>query len=167
VTAIIVLTLLALAFLLFLGLQIRRRYRATPEGERVVPPLVDIEAFRNLTDPREEEFLRLSLSRREFRRIQRLRLRAATQYVAALSQAIGCLVQLGQDARLDPNPRVAASGEEILQRALRLKVLCLVTQWKLNVAVFCPTLLSPSGGLADRYLHVTALAESLPGRIAA
>ncbi len=42
---------------------------------------VDLEAFRNLLDPREEDFLRASLLPREFRVIQRERMRAAVDYV--------------------------------------------------------------------------------------
>ncbi|MFZ0802262.1 MAG: hypothetical protein WAN70_08850, partial [Terriglobales bacterium] len=42
---------------------------------------VDLRAFRNLTDPEEEEYLRLNLPPADFRRIQRERLRAAVEYI--------------------------------------------------------------------------------------
>jgi hypothetical protein len=168
VISIFALTLLALAFLLFLILQVRGRYFSPvdpdPGGSL---PVVDLEAFRNLTDPEEEAFLRLHLSRKEFRNIQRVRLRAAILYVSALSKNVGALAEAGQKARLHPTPSIAASGQEILQHALRLKVACLATQWKLNVAIVCPTLLSPTGTLADRYVQVTGLAEALPVELAA
>jgi hypothetical protein len=167
VISIIALTLLALAFLLFLILQVRGRYFSPTDPDPTGLPVVDLEAFRNLTDPEEEAFLRRHLSPKEFRRVQRIRLRAAILYVSALSKSVGALVEVGQKARLHPTPSVAASGQEILQHALRLKVGCLATQWKLNVAIICPTLLSPSGTLADRYVRVTGLAEALPIELAA
>jgi len=167
VTAIIVLTLLAFAFLAFLGYQIRKRYFGLPDGHVVPCPSVDLEAFRNLTDPQEERFLRVRLSKEDFRRVQRLRLRAAAQYVAALSQGAADLVQMGQEARRDPDPQIAASGEKLLQDALRLKARCFTTQWRLSLAVLCPTLLSPTDSVIDSYLRVSALANTLPDRIAA
>ena len=163
-----ILTLIAFAFLLFLLQQVRGRYTPpTDPGPVPALPLVDLEAFRNLTDPNEEAFLRHRLSAPEFRKIQRLRLRAADLYVSALSHNVSELVRLGQRARLHPNPQVAVSGEEILQQALRLKVRCLGAHWKLKAAMFCPTLLSPSGSLADGYSHVFELAHELPEELAA
>ena len=165
---IIALTLLAIAFLLFLIHQVRGRYIPPIDpGPGEVLPTVDLEAFRNLTDPAEEMFLRQNLSSQDFRRIQRVRLRAATLYVSALSHNVGALVQVGQRARIHPDPRIAASGQEIMQYALRLKARCLATQWKLSIAMLSPTLLSPSGSLADRYVQVADLANALQAERAA
>jgi hypothetical protein len=168
VIPIIALTIVAAAFLLFLMLQVRGRYTRphNPSLVETLPP-VDLEAFRNLTDPQEEIFLRHHLSPREFRRVQRLRLRAANLYVSALAQNAGSLIQAGQKARLHPDPAISASGQEVTQQALRLKLLCLAAQWKLNVATLCPTLLSPSSKLADRYSQVANLADALPTELAA
>lgn len=165
---IIALTLLAVGFLLFLIQQVRGRYVPPIDpGPGEVLPEVDLQAFRNLTDPAEEMFLRQNLSSRDFRRIQRVRLRAATLYVSALSHNVGALVQVGQRARIHPDPRIAASGQEIMQYALRLKTRCLATQWKLSIAILCPTLLSPSGSLADRYAQVADLANAVQAEHAA
>src|ERR1700690_1536060 len=42
---------------------------------------VDLDAFRNLVDPGEEDFLRSSLLPPQFRAVQRERMRAALEYV--------------------------------------------------------------------------------------
>ena len=55
---------------------------------------VDVEAFRNLVDPDEEEFLRANLSPPEFRRIQRERLRAAVEYVSCAAQNAAILLRV-------------------------------------------------------------------------
>jgi hypothetical protein len=162
VIPIITLTLLAVAFFAFLLLQVRKRYsRRLPSAAGGKVPPVDLAAFRNLTDPAEEAFLRAQLPSEEFRRIQRLRLRAAMLYVNALSQNVAALMQVGQAARLQSDPQIAASGQAIMSCALRLKVRCLATECKLAVAILLPTVFSFSGVLADRYRHVADLANSL------
>src|SRR5438876_8871088 len=97
VIPIMAVSLLAIVFFLFLILQVRGRYmrravRVPDEGLETV----DLEAFRNLTDPSEEAFLRQRLTPAEFRKVQRVRLRAATLYVSALSENVGALLQLAQ-----------------------------------------------------------------------
>jgi hypothetical protein len=164
----ILLAAAAIVFLLFLSSQVWRRY--SPKGEashagQLIP--VDLEAFENLTDPEEEQFLRVNLSPAEFRGLQRARIRAARMYVAALSGNAGVLVAVGQSARSHADPEIAASGQEILQRAIRLKVWCLLSVLRLNSAMVFPTVLSPSGRIADQYLVVTSMAANLPRKVAA
>lgn len=165
---IILLTAVAIVFLVFLISQIWWRY--SPRGEaahagQLTP--VDLDAFENLTDPEEEQFLRVSLSATEFRGVQRSRIRAARMYVAALSENAGRLVAVGQSARLHSDPEIAASGLEILQRAIRLKVWCMLSLLRLNAALVFPTILSPSSGLANQYLLVTYMAANLPRKVTA
>ncbi len=82
-TPLIVLGLVASVFLLFLMLQLWRRY--SQRNPLALTP-VDLDAFENLTDPEEEAFLRHNLSPAEFRSVQRLRIRVAKMYVAAMSK---------------------------------------------------------------------------------
>jgi len=169
-TAFIVLAVVAMLFLLFLGSAIWSRYsRRTGAIQRQSAQLtpVDLEAFDNLTDPEEEQFLRTNLSPKEFRRVQRLRIRAAKLYVAALSQNAGVLMAAGQSARLNSNPDVAATGQELVQKAIRLKVWCLFSLMRMDTAFFFPVLLSPSNKLANQYMLISYMAANLPERVAA
>ena len=163
-----VLTLIALVFVLFLAGQawshFARRNDA-PRTEQLTP--VDLDAFENLIDPEEEQFLKTNLSPSEFRGVQRTRIRAARMYVVALSENAGVLVGIGQSARLHPNPEIAATGLEISQRALRLKVWCLLAMFRLGTALVLPTILSPSSRIADQYLLVTYMAANLPKKATA
>ncbi len=82
---------IAAIFVLFLILQVWRRYSTkgeAPNAGQLIP--VDLEAFENLTDPEEEQYLRANLSPAEFRGVQRSRIRAAKMYVIALSQMPPC-----------------------------------------------------------------------------
>lgn len=163
-----ILTFVVLVFLLFFGSQVWRRYSARGgaiHAKRLMP--VDLDAFENLTDPEEEQFLKVILSRAEFRRVQRTRIRAAMTYVATLSENAGALVAVGQSARSHPDPEVAAAGTEIIQRSLQLKVWCLLAMFRLSGAMVFPTILSPSGRIANQYLLVTYLAANLPRKVAA
>ncbi len=169
-TVFIVLAIFAVLFLLFLGSWLRSR-SSRPCGaiQRQAAELVavDLEAFENLTDPEEEQFLRSNLQPKEFRRVQRLRLRAAKLYVAALSQNAGMLMAAGQSASLNSNPEVAATGQELVQKAIRLKVWCLFSLMRMDAALFFPVLVSPSNKLANQYMLVSYMAANLPGRATA
>lgn len=164
----VILAAFAIVFLVFLVSQVWWRY--SPSGEAVhagqLTP-VDLEAFENLTDPEEEQFLKVSLSLAEFRGVQRARIRAAKMYVAALSENAGLLAAAGQSARSHSDPEIAAAGLEILQRAMRLKVWCMLALLRLNAAMAFPTILSPSGEIASQYLLVTYMAANLPRKVTA
>jgi hypothetical protein len=128
---------------------------------------VDLDAFENLIDPEEEQYLRVKLSPSEFREVQRARIQAAMVYVAALSRNAHTLVGVGQSARYHTNPEVAAAGAEIVQRALRLKLWCLLALVRLNAANVFPNILTPSSRIANQYLLVTYMATSVQTRVIA
>ena len=86
---------------------------------------VDVDAFRNLLDPEEEQYLRENLPHSEFKTIQRERLGAALDYIGALSHNASLLLQLGQTARQSPDSRVVDAGRHIVDNALRLRLYAL------------------------------------------
>ncbi|MFZ3340551.1 MAG: hypothetical protein WA609_05455 [Terriglobales bacterium] len=161
---------LAALLLLFLTSQIWGRYARSGEAlqtENGQLTAVDLEAFENLTDPEEEHYLRKNLSAAAFRRVQRTRLRVAKMYVAALWQNAAVLVAVGQSARSSADPATAATGQEIMQRAIRLKIWCLLSLLRMDAALIFPAHVSPSSRLANQYMLVTYIAANLPGRAAA
>jgi len=166
-TALIILASAVVAFLFFLFFQVWRRYFRPAEvaAAQLIP--VDLEAFENLTDPEEVRFLRNHLPPQQFRAIQRTRIHAAKVYVAALSENAGVLVSLGQSARSQPDPEVAAAGVDIVQRAIKLKVWCLFSLLQLNAALLFPARMAPTNGITHRYLLVTYMAANLGAKSAA
>jgi hypothetical protein len=162
---VIALATAAVAFLLFLAYQAWWQSGNTGEVENLTP--VDLEAFRNLTDPEEVRFLRVNLSPREFRRIQRMRLRATASYISVISQNAGRLVVIGRSMSASPDAEIAAMGLDVVHRAFQLKLWCSLSLWKLNANMILPTLLSPSSRIADRYHDVSSLTASLPRKVAA
>jgi hypothetical protein len=83
---------------------------------------LDIEAFRNLVDSREEEFLRSNLSPKKFREIKRQRAWAAFIYAREAGGAAMALAKVGQAAQRSSDPRIAASGAQVAENAFRLRL---------------------------------------------
>ena len=162
---VIALATTAVAFLLFLSYQAWRQSGDAGEIENLLP--VDLDAFRNLTDPEEVLFLRVNLSPKEFRRIQRMRLRAAAVYISVISSNASRLVVIGRSVSAHPEAEIAAAGLDVVHRALQLKLWCSLSLLKLRATMIWPTLLSPSSRIADRYLDVSSLTAALPRKLAA
>jgi hypothetical protein len=140
---IIVFSFLALGFL----------YRAARGHSAAIKGLADLEgqtkpvdlpAFQNLIAPDEESFLRENLSSRDFRQVQRLRMLAALDYVRRTAHNASVLLRLGEAARASADPSIAQAGQELMNSALHLRMIAMLTQVQLYARVLLPTVqLSP------------------------
>ena len=101
-----------------------RRTKDLPDLDQAATAIqsLDIEAFRNLVDPEEEAFLRARLPPKEFRKIRRERARAALAYVKALSHVSLQFARFGDAAQRSPDPAIAASGRQIANSAIYLRL---------------------------------------------
>jgi hypothetical protein len=125
---------------------------------------VDLDAFRNLVDPDEEQYLREHLPPAEFRPIQRERLRAALDYIGGVSHNAAVLLHFGQAARLSLDPLVAEAAHQLVDEAVRLRLYALVATGKLYARmVFPETILEPIG-IVDSYQSLSHRATLL-GRL--
>ena len=122
---------------------------------------VDLEAFRNLTEPSEEEYLRTTLPATEFRSIQRQRLRAAIDYLGGVSHNAAILLQLGQYSRQSTDPQVAEAGRRLTDDALRMRMYSMMAICKLAVRYAFPDAALEPGGVIDRYQRLTTEAMQL------
>jgi hypothetical protein len=125
---------------------------------------VDIAAYRNLVDPAEEEYLRLRLPSREFRRIQRERLRAAREYVQCTAANAAVLLRLGEATRLSAEPAIAQAGQDLVNQALRLRLYASVAEATLLLGILIPGLHISATGISDSYENLTGLVSRL-GRL--
>jgi hypothetical protein len=157
--------LLVLISLMALLLMYAARGKTSPIGElddlvgRTRP--VDIDAFRNLVDPAEEDFLRENLPATEFRAIRRERLRAAVEYVSCAAHNAAILVRLGEAARLSLDPNIAEAGQQLLDTALRLRLYALLATIRLYLGIALPGAHLSAGKLVDNYQHLSSLAGQL------
>jgi len=122
---------------------------------------VDIEAFRNLIDPDEEEFLQANLSGAAFRAVQRERLRAALDYVGCATHNAAVLLRLGEAALRSPDPEIARAGQQLVDSALRLRLYASLCMLKLWVGIALPEAHLSPGRLLDSYQHLRGLASHL------
>lgn len=118
---------------------------------------VDIEAFRNLVDPAEREYLRRNLPPAQFRQIHRERLRAAIDYIQGAMHNAAVLSRMGELARRSTDASIAEAGEKLIQSALQLRLQGLRAVVKLYIAIILPnTQFSPTG-VTDNYERMTRL----------
>jgi hypothetical protein len=116
---------------------------------------VDIEAFRNLIDPAEAEYLRAQLPAHEFRKIQRERLRAAVEYVRCAARNAALLLTVAEAARHSPEPATSAAAEKLVDNAIRLRLYALEMIPRLYLAILLPGRGLPTIRVADRYEQMT------------
>ena len=122
---------------------------------------VDIEAFSNLIDPDEEQFLRSSLPPSLFRSVRRERLIAATEYVGAVSHNAAVLVRIGESARHHADPGTVQAGHELANSGVRLRLHCSLVLFRLWTAIVVPGARLSSVPLVERYQQASALARQL------
>jgi len=117
---------------------------------------VDLAAFRNLIDPAEEEFLREHLPAGKFHSVQRQRLRAALEYVERTSYNASILLRVGEAARRDSNPEIAAAATELVNHALQLGINARLATVALYGRILLPDArISVGRKVTETYEHLT------------
>lgn len=100
---------------------------------------IDVNAFRNLIDQREEEYLRAHLPGREFRSIHRERMLAALEYVWCATRNTSILISLGEAAKRSSDPAVVTAAEKLIENALRLRLYALRAVPRMYVSMVLPS----------------------------
>jgi len=141
-TATFVFILLALILLAVFAVLAARRGKDQTDLDHALAQLrsLDIVAFRNLVDPLEEDFLRSRLPAHEFKKIKRERAEAALAYVRALSHASLQFARFGDVAQRSPDPAIAASGKQIANSAVNLRLQALNATVRLRLTAAFPAL---------------------------
>ena len=157
------LLLLAVSVLLTILLVARRRRTQITSSAALLGVIhpVDIEAFCNLVDPEEDAYLRSLLPAGQYRHLRRERLLAGVLYVRTVSANAVALLALGEAVRRNPDPRVAAVGEQMVNSAIRLRLFAAVVLLNLWAAVALPKTKVPSAALVSRYRYLKELASHL------
>jgi hypothetical protein len=158
--------LIGLAVLGLLAYFAARRTKDFPDLDQALRAIrsLDIEAFRNLVDPEEEAFLRAHLPAREFRRIRRERAQAALAYVKALSHASLQFARFGDVAQRSSDPAIAASGKQIANSAIYLRLRALDARLQLTLSATFPNIgPRPLHSLLAHYDRATYLLQNHNG----
>jgi len=158
-TFVLLFAILGIGSLLLLLIVVSRRNRSVSSPPQL--RAVDVLAFRNLVDPGEEDYLRRSLTTPEFNALQRERMRAAAEYIGATIHNSGVLLQWGQTAASSREPGVAASGQEMMQIALKLRTLAVLALLKVYLRILMPGAPLSIARVAERYHDASDLATHL------
>jgi hypothetical protein len=100
---------------------------------------LDLEAFLTLMDRRDAEFLHATLKPAAFRKVHRLRTRAALKYLKTLFSNVAVLLRIGDLATHSADPVAAEAGRDLVQVALRTRILILRTVLSLAPQLVVPT----------------------------
>jgi hypothetical protein len=103
-----------------------------------IQPL-DVEAFRNLTDPNEDEYLRRHLPSAELRNVRRMRLRAVAAYIQVAARNAAVLIQVAQSALNSSDHNTAAAAQELVADAILLRRNTVFALFRIYVALAFPT----------------------------
>jgi hypothetical protein len=157
-----VLTALLLLLLIAFGLlAITRSHRRAITGLDDLSgntKAVDLAAFQNLIDPAETQFLRTNLGYAQFCILQHQRMLAATEYVQRIAHNAGVLLQLGQLARLNPDPEVATAAQAMVERAAHVRMISMLALCKLYALSVVPALPFATENVFHDYRRLTETA---------
>jgi len=120
--ALILVVAAVLSLVCIFSIALSRSLQVTGEvrlARRIQP--IDVEAFRNLVDSAEDDYLRRRLSPSQFRVVQRERLRAMATYVQVAGRNAAILVSMGQGATSAPDPHTAEAARQLVNDALLLR----------------------------------------------
>jgi hypothetical protein len=116
----VIAAVIALGIILRLAVTRSLQTRANAPLAATIRP-IDIEAFRNLIDPAEDDYLRRRLPPAQFRVVRRERLRAMAAYVHIAGRNAAVLVSVGEAALAGGDSRVAAAARQLVDDAVVLR----------------------------------------------
>ena len=148
ILAIVLIVVSALALVLILTVSVSRTLQVSSKSPTSLQP-IDVEAFRNLVDPTEDEYLHRHLLPAEFRAVRRERLRAVAAYVRAAGTNAAILVHIGQNALASSDAQTAQAASRLVNDALLLRRNATLVLMKIYVLQAWPN----SGLIAAPVLH--------------
>jgi hypothetical protein len=150
---VIIVVAIALAAMLGAGLYLAGvggfgRLQNINDGKSLIE-FLDASAFNNLIDPREEKFLRENLPPPAFRSIQRLRLRAAIEYVMCANRNAAVLIRIGRSVSSEQNPERSSQAQELVNASVQLRLLSFFVLSLLCVKIAFPGLRLALSGVSN------------------
>ena len=160
---IVIAAALALGIILRLAVTQSLQAKGTTDLAVSIRP-IDIEAFRNLIDPAEDEYLRCRLPANRFRGVRRERLRAMAAYVHVAASNAAILVRVGEAALASGDARVAEAAQQLVNDALLLRRNTTVALARIYLALAWPNSGFAAVRVVERYERVSGTAMLL-GRL--
>lgn len=115
----------------------RKQTSLQPSLPPRIQPL-DLEAFRNLMDPAEREYLRRRLPAGEFREVQRKRLQAMAAYVKVAGQNAKLLVDIANQGLSASDPQTVEAARQLADNAHSLHLNSISAFYRIQLAWLWP-----------------------------
>jgi len=135
--AVLLVVFAVITLVVILRVSVSRSLRLRNANTPGIEP-IDVEAFRNLVNPTEDEYLHRRLPAAEFRRVQRERLRAAAAYIRVAGRNATVLVAVGQAAMATSDQRTAEAARQLVDSALLLRRNTTFALMRINLALAWP-----------------------------
>jgi len=164
ILAIVLVIAAAFGLIIVLGLAISRSLQISGPSSSENIEAIDVEAFRNLVDPAENDYLRRRLSPAVFREVQRKRLRAAAAYVRVAAHNAGLLVVIGQVALVTSDPTTVQAAQQLVEDGLLLRRNATLALMKIYVALAWPKAAPAASPVLEGYERLSGSAMLL-GRL--
>jgi hypothetical protein len=162
--AIFIVIAAALALMVILSLAAKQSLQARRGVNLAATCPLDVEAFRNLVNPAEDQYLRRRLPPAQFRMVRRERLRAMAVYVHVAGRNATLLMQAGEAALAGGDPRLAQAAQQLVNDALLLRRNATVALARIYLALAWPNSEFAAVRVADRYERLSGTAMLL-GRL--
>lgn len=144
---VVAITLAAIGLLGFLLWILRGSGSSANLSDRFLLHHADIAAFRNLLSDSDAEYLRSSLSKRNYRKVRRAQLRAVQEYLYWIAEDCAVILALVRaDTRYSP-----AESATIARRAIRLRMIALAYWTLISVRYLGPGKLIWPGRVLGNY----------------
>jgi hypothetical protein len=161
--AIVLVVVAAVALGIILRLAATRSLQVNSGLAATIRP-IDIQAFRNLINPAEDDYLRRRLPPPKFRVVRRERLRAIAAYVQVAASNATVLVRVGEGALASHDPRIAGAAQQLVNDALMLRRNTTVAMARIYLALAWPNSGFAVVRVVDRYEQLNGAAMLL-GRL--
>jgi hypothetical protein len=163
--AIVIVIAAVLSLVLILRIAVSRSLQVSASANlrgQIQP--IDVEAFRNLVNPTEDDYLRRRLPASHFRRVRRARLRATSAYVRAAGRNAAVLVRIGESALSTGDPRIADAARVLVNDALMLRRNATFLLIRIHIALAWPNSGVAAAPVIDGYGRLSSSAMLL-GRL--
>jgi hypothetical protein len=159
----VIAAIVALSIILRLAITQKLQLRGSSVPHASIHP-IDIEAFRNLINPAEDEYLRCRLPSAQFRLVRRERLRAMAAYVQVANSNAAVLIRLGEAALATGDGRVAEAARLMVADALLLRRNTTLAMARIYIALAWPGSEFAAVRVVERYEQLSGAAMLL-GRL--
>jgi hypothetical protein len=163
--AILIVIAAAIALAIILQIAVSRSLQTSrPAGLAARIQLIDVEAFRNLVDRAEDDYLRRRLPPSRFRHVRRQRLLAMAAYVKAAGRNADILMRIGHAALASSDARAVQAAQQLVTEATLLRRNAALSLAKIYAAMAWPNSGLAASRVADGYERLNGSAMLL-GRL--